>query len=69
MSAKANWAATAAGTAFGTGGWIFGLGRRLWPTHPQFLLFLLTIAVTILVRIGVEREDRRRASQDQRPPG
>jgi len=61
MSAKSTWAA--AGTAFGTGGWFFGLGRHLWPAHPQLLLFVLTIVVTVFTKIGVEREDRRRAGQ------
>lgn len=68
MSAKSTWAATAAGTAVGTGGWIFGLGKHLWPAHPLWVLFFLTIAVTTFTKIGVEREDRRRASQDPRLP-
>ena len=63
MSAKSSWAATAAGTAAGTGGWFFGMGRHLWPAHPQWALFLLTLAVTIFTKIGVEREDRRRAAR------
>ena len=36
MSAKSGWVATAVGTAVGTGGWIVGLGKLLWPVHPQW---------------------------------
>jgi len=65
MSARSTWAATAAGTAVGTGGWIFGLGRVLWPAHPGWALFLLTIAVTIVTQVVVEMEVRRNARSMQ----
>jgi len=66
MSAKSSWVATAVGTAVGTGGWIFGLGKAISPVHPQWALFFLTIASTIvtaiLVEQGVRRSTRRAAS-------
>ncbi|MGO9324428.1 MAG: hypothetical protein ACLP07_07695 [Terracidiphilus sp.] len=58
MSAKASWVATAVGTAVGTGGWIFGLGRFVWPAHPQWALFFITIAATIATMVLVERDVR-----------
>ncbi len=58
MSAKASWVATAVGTAVGTGGWIFGLGRLVWPAHPQWALFFITIAATIVTMVLVERDVR-----------
>lgn len=39
------------GTAVGLGSWIFGLGRIIWPTHPQMASFLLTLATTIAIQI------------------
>lgn len=36
------------GSALGTGAWLFGLGARLWPEHPQGAVFLLTLASTVL---------------------
>ncbi len=55
MSAKSTWVATAVGTAVGTGGWIIGLGKILWPVHPQWALFSLTIASTIITALVVEQ--------------
>ena len=65
MSAKASWVATAVGTAVGTGGWIFGLGRVFWPAHPQWALFFITIAATIVTLAVVEREVRHGATRVQ----
>ena len=61
MSARANWAATAVGTAAGTGGWIFGLGHVLWPAHPGWALFFITLAATVATQVAVEREVKRAA--------
>jgi cysteine synthase len=65
MSAKASWVATAVGTAVGTGGWIFGLGRIVWPAHPQWALFFVTIAATVVTSVLVERDVRSRATRAQ----
>jgi len=58
MSAKSTWMATAVGTAVGTGAWAVGLGRDLWPAHPWWALFFLTLAVSIATQLIVERHER-----------
>jgi len=65
MSARANWAATAVGTAVGTGGWILGLGNFVWPAHPGWALFFITLAATIATQIAVEHEVRSAARRAQ----
>lgn len=55
MQAKAGWAATAVGTAVGTGGWLLGFGRLLSPLHPMWALFFVTLAATIATGFVVER--------------
>ena len=65
MSARSNWAATAVGTAVGTGGWIFGLGNFVWPAHPGWALFFVTLAATIATQIAVEHEVRSAAHRAQ----
>jgi hypothetical protein len=65
MSARANWAATAVGTAVGTGGWILGLGNFVWPAHPGWALFFITLAATIVTQVAVEREVRSAARRAQ----
>jgi hypothetical protein len=39
------------GTAVGLGAWILGIGHMLWPAHPQWAGFLLTLGTTIAVQI------------------
>jgi len=39
------------GTALGLGAWMFGLGRIIWPAHPQMACFLLTLVATIVIQI------------------
>jgi hypothetical protein len=31
--------------------WMFGIGHILWPAHPQFAGFLLTLGTTIAAQI------------------
>jgi len=33
----------------GTVAWALGLMRQIWPSHPQWALFLLTIGATVLL--------------------
>jgi hypothetical protein len=47
--------ASAIGTAVGLGSWIFGLGQVMWPTHPQWASFLLTLVTTIVIQIAWPR--------------
>jgi hypothetical protein len=44
--------ATLIGTAAGLGAWLLGLGRVMWPAHPQIACFLLTLVTTIVVEIS-----------------
>lgn len=43
------------GTAVGLGSWVFGLGRVMWPAHPQVACFLLTLVTTIVIQIAWPR--------------
>jgi hypothetical protein len=49
----------------GTGGWIFGLGNLVWPAHPGWALFFITLAATIATQVAVEREVRSAARRAQ----
>jgi hypothetical protein len=52
---SASMAATLIGTAVGLSAWIVGIGHLIWPTHPQWAGFLLTLAITIVVQIAWPR--------------
>jgi len=43
--------ATGVAIAVGTGAWLFGFAQRIWPAHPVLALLLLTIAVTVIVKV------------------
>ncbi|MGA7294783.1 MAG: hypothetical protein WBW53_07930 [Terriglobales bacterium] len=49
-SLKVSLIATLIGTAVGLGSWIFGLGRIIWPAHPQMASFLLTVITTVVIQ-------------------
>jgi hypothetical protein len=49
----------------GTGGWILGLGNFVWPAHPGWALFFITLAATIATQIAVEHEVRSAARRAQ----
>jgi len=34
----------------GTAAWMLGFTREIWPAHPQWALFFLTLAATIVLR-------------------
>jgi hypothetical protein len=52
---KTSLIASLIGTAVGLGSWIFGLGRIIWPAHPQWACFLLTLVTTIVIQIAWPR--------------
>jgi hypothetical protein len=59
MSAESGWAAAAIGASAGVLGWVVGLGKILWPQHPQWALFFIIIGVTAVSTPIVEWNDRR----------
>lgn len=65
MRAESGWLATAVGTAVGILGWVVGLGRVLWPEHPQWALFFITLGVTIVSMAIFERNERHNARHAQ----
>ncbi len=52
---KASLIASLIGTVVGLGSWMFGLGRIMWPAHPQMACFLLTILTTVVIEIAWPR--------------
>ena len=34
----------------GTAAWMLGLTRTMWPAHPQWALFFVTLVLTIVLR-------------------
>ena len=41
--------ASLAASVIGTGAWMLGLTRKIWPAHPQWAVFFITIAATVLL--------------------
>jgi hypothetical protein len=37
-------------SAIGTGAWLLGLTRIMWPAHPQWAVFFLTVGATFVLR-------------------
>ena len=58
MSAELGWGAAVGGSA-GIFSWVVGLGNIVWPKHPQWALFLIAVAVTIVSLLILERSDGR----------
>jgi hypothetical protein len=52
---KVSLIASLIGTAVGLGPWMFGLGRIIWPAHPQMASFLLTLVTTIVIQVSWPR--------------
>ena len=40
------------GTAVGLAAWILGIGHAIWPAHPQWAGFLLTLGTTIVAQLS-----------------
>jgi len=49
-STKISWIASLIGTGIGLWAWWQGVGRVLWPAHPQLAGFLITVAATLAVQ-------------------
>jgi len=39
-----------AASAFGTLAWMLGLTRKIWPAHPLWAAFFVTLAATVLLQ-------------------
>ena len=65
MSAESGWVATAIGASVGVLGWVVGLGKVLWPEHPQWALFFFIVVVIAVSTVIVEWNDRRSANRAQ----
>jgi hypothetical protein len=65
MSAESGWVGTAIGASIGVLGWVVGLGKVLWPEHPQWALFFIIVGVTAVSTLIVEWDDRRSANRAQ----
>ncbi len=65
MVKRSTWWATAVGTAVGTGGWVFGIGKYVSSAHPGWALFWITLAATIITQIVVEAEIRHKIARAQ----
>jgi len=50
-STKISWIASLIGTGAGLWAWWLGMGRFLWPAHPQLAGFLITLAATVAVQV------------------
>jgi hypothetical protein len=59
MSAESSWIAAAIGTSVGVLFWVVGLGKVLWPEHPQWALVFIVVVVTAVSMVIVEWEDHR----------
>ena len=48
-------------SAIGTGAWMLGLTKMIWPAHPQWAVVFVTIAATfILLYVWPDAEDCRK---------
>ena len=36
-------------SAIGTGAWLLGLTQKMWPAHPWWAVFFVTIGATVLL--------------------
>jgi hypothetical protein len=36
-------------SAIGTAAWFFGFTNKMWPAHPQWAVFCLTIGATVVL--------------------
>jgi hypothetical protein len=50
IALKTTLIATLIATAVGIGTLQFGVGRALWPAHPQFMAFILTLVACIVAK-------------------
>jgi hypothetical protein len=49
-STSSTLAATLIATVVGTGAWLFGLAKAIWPAHPLIAAFAITFVVSVVVK-------------------
>jgi len=37
-------------SVIGTGAWMLGLTRKIWPAHPLLAVFFLTVAAAVILK-------------------
>jgi hypothetical protein len=47
----------------GTVAWALGLMREIWPAHPQWALFFLTIGATVLLYYTLPNPEKKSKSE------
>jgi hypothetical protein len=47
-------------TVIGLGAWFLGLGRDIWPAHPLWAAFLLTLGASIILMRVVPGKERKK---------
>jgi len=45
-------------SAIGTGAWMLGIAQKIWPAHPQWAVFFLTIGMTLLLLYALPKQQR-----------
>jgi len=45
-------------SVLGTVAWMLGLGHKIWPAHPQWAVFFLTLTATIVLSYAWEDADK-----------
>jgi hypothetical protein len=48
-------------TGIGTGAWLLGVDRIIWPAHPGWAAFLLTLGATVVLMSVVPGNGRQKA--------
>jgi hypothetical protein len=53
-------------SVIGTGAWMLGITRAIWPAHPQLAVFFLTIGATVLLMYVWPESDK--SEDSEKPP-
>jgi len=48
--------------------WVFGIAQKIWPAHPLFADFLLTLACCLLLQFTWSDAKSSRQKDSQNPP-
>jgi hypothetical protein len=62
ISWRAQWMSSLAGTVVGTAAWLLNIGRYVWPQHPWWALFFMTITATFVTMFIAAADEARNKS-------